>query len=741
MMRAATAGWLLALSATARSAAAEPAAPSDPPPAPAPPPSETAELDTVAMFGSAEEVPRVAGSAHRIGAEELERREDDDVHRVLARVPGVYVRGEDGYGLRPNIGLRGASSDRSKKVTLMEDGVLIAPAPYSAPAAYYFPMVTRMSAVEIFKGPSALRYGPHTVGGAVNLVSRPIPWGHRFGADVALGSEWYGKEHAYYGWGGDHGGLLVEAVRLHSRGFKELAGGAPTGFDKVEIVAKSRVHTRPDAQHYNEGFAKLVYASEVSDETYLGLADRDFRDNALRRYPASALDRMRWERWAAEVGHLFAMDRFTIRTTLYRQRLRRAWRKLNAFADGPSLFDVLGDPGGGQRAVFYDVLTGRADSASPGEALLVGTNDRRFVSEGIQSVASWRLPELGPIGQKLALGARLHHDEARRMHDEEGYLMRSAALVAGGAPNRVTADSTGSALALSAYVVDEIAIWRFVVTPGVRFELIGTDFEDRRTGVTQEGTQRAILPGVGALYRVVDELALLAGVHQGFSPVAPGQADNAAPELSVNYEAGARFGWQKLRAEAIGFFNDYSNLTGTCTFSSGCAAESLDEQFDGGEVSLFGIEASVGWEAEIGEGMRVPLDATYTFTRGEFRSSFTSDDPIYGDVRDGDELPYVPPHVASASAALLAPRWGVHASGTFTDAMRDRPGQGEIPEGQATDAHFVLDAGAFVKPLAQVQIYLKIDNVLDERAIVSRRPFGARPNRPRFVQLGVKVEL
>ena len=51
-----------------------------------------------------------------ISEQELDRYEATDIHQVLARVPGVYVRGEDGFGLRPNIGLRGANSDRSAKV-------------------------------------------------------------------------------------------------------------------------------------------------------------------------------------------------------------------------------------------------------------------------------------------------------------------------------------------------------------------------------------------------------------------------------------------------------------------------------------------------------------------------------------------------------------------------------------------------------------------------------------------------
>ena len=93
------------------------------------------------------------GSAHVVKDAQLRRFSYDDPHQVLLTVPGVYVRPEDGMGLRPNIGIRGANSDRSKKVTLMEDGVLVGPAPYSAPAAYYFPLIDRMRTVRVVKGP------------------------------------------------------------------------------------------------------------------------------------------------------------------------------------------------------------------------------------------------------------------------------------------------------------------------------------------------------------------------------------------------------------------------------------------------------------------------------------------------------------------------------------------------------------------------------------------------------------
>ncbi len=114
--------------------------------------------DEVTVSGT--KLSHTPGSAHIVSRKELDRQHYDDPHQVLTKVPGVYVRGEDGMGLRPNIGLRGVSSDRSKKIALMEDGILFAPAPYSAPAAYYFPLFDRMQSVRVIKGPGAIAFGP-----------------------------------------------------------------------------------------------------------------------------------------------------------------------------------------------------------------------------------------------------------------------------------------------------------------------------------------------------------------------------------------------------------------------------------------------------------------------------------------------------------------------------------------------------------------------------------------------------
>ena len=89
----------------------------------------TVERQKIEVIGGMSENIGTFLAPKRISKEQIEIRKFTDVTRALRQTTGVYVREEEGHGLRPNIGLRGTNPDRSKKVVIMEDGVLIGPAP------------------------------------------------------------------------------------------------------------------------------------------------------------------------------------------------------------------------------------------------------------------------------------------------------------------------------------------------------------------------------------------------------------------------------------------------------------------------------------------------------------------------------------------------------------------------------------------------------------------------------------
>ncbi len=153
----------------------------------------------VSIIGSKFKIKDIAGSAAYLDVQDIREQGVEDINRILRRVPGVNIREEDGYGLFPNISLRGVDPARASKVTIMEDGILMAPAPYSAPSAYYMPNTGRMSGIEVMKGSSQVKYGPHTTGGAINFLSTPIPTTQQVYSKSTFGMYNELRNHSYFG--------------------------------------------------------------------------------------------------------------------------------------------------------------------------------------------------------------------------------------------------------------------------------------------------------------------------------------------------------------------------------------------------------------------------------------------------------------------------------------------------------------------------------------------------------------
>jgi Fe(3+) dicitrate transport protein len=209
----------------------------------------------------------------------------------------------------------------------------------------------------------------------------------------------------------------------------------------------------------------------------------------------------------------------------------------------------------------------------------------------------------------------------------------------------------------------------------------------------------------------------------------------------VNYEAGLRFKQNALKAEAIGFFTDYENLLGADTFSAG-GGGALGDQFNGGGVHVSGLEAALRYDVSqllANSSYRYPITATYTYTQTEFQSSFNSSFSEWGNVREGDELPYIPPHQLYISAGVEQDDWAASVGMKYTDQMRTVAGSGALTENNSTDSSTVFDLNGEVEVVEGARLFGTVHNLFEEEYIAAARPAGLRPGAPQIVFVGLKA--
>ncbi len=699
------------------------------------------------ILGSKFKARNRTGSAYYISPEEIRRLGYTDINRMLKAVPGVNMYEEDGFGLRPNISLRGTKAERSERISIMEDGVLAAPAPYSAPAAYYFPNVARMEAIEVLKGSSQVQYGPFTTGGAINLVSTPIPNCFSGKANISYGSKNTFKSHTSVGSSWKHFGYMVEYLRYQSDGFKKYEDHAAKGFKRNDIIAKIRVKT-DHVKGVNHALElKFGYADENSDETYVGLSADDFKKTPFLRYPGSQMDKLKTDhrQWVATYLLTFS-NKSKITTNAYYNYFHRNWYKLNDVRAGitskekRSIADVLVDPETNIR--YFDILTGKTDREE--EALLVRANNRTYRSRGIQTRAEYRF-NLNEFFFDLEFGLRYHADEEDRFQWDDSYSMKNKKMVLfmegihGTNANRVT-----SANALAGYLLAKLRYDAWTVTAGLRYEdvdLLKKDYtkEDlARSGKVRIETPnhaRVLIPGVGLHYQLMPAASVFFGIHKGFAP--PSAELYQKPESSVNMELGTRVAIGNFRAELIGFYNNYSNMLGSDLAASGGAGTL--EQFNVGEARVKGAEFLVQYQPLPKNcNVRLPLQVSYTYTDTEIRNSFESHS--WGNVVRGDEIPYIFKHALNMQLGIECKWFYANIGARYNSDMRTSPGQGTIAEREKVPANLIFDASLNVFVNKYLTVRLNAINLTNRVYLTSRHPAGLRAGHPFGIYAGANVQ-
>lgn len=708
-------------------------------------------IGEVTIIGSQEQAQRIAGSAHYIGSEKLQQFAYSDIQRIAREVPGIAIQVEDGYGLRPNIGIRGVATERSGRITLLEDNVLIAPAPYSAPSAYYFPTVGRLNAIEVVKGPAAITQGPYTIGGALNMVSTPIPSEMSGNIVTEAGQDSTYRVHATYGGRTDSGfGFLLETHQWQSDGFQSIDRGSnDTGLDVEDYTIKLS-YAPMNSPHAIE--LKLQTTDQDSNQSYLGLTDNDFSNSAFRRYGVSELDNIETEHEQQILRYNYEFsDSLDVSVTAYNNEHQRNWFKTEGIDfDGSataedfsrtSWFNVIQAINSGSSLNGFapeqlqSILDGTSDTAAG--SIQLRSNDREYFSRGVQLGLSWNGSVVNTL-HDVEFGIRFHEDEEDRLQRNSSYSQTNGALVLddlgilGNAGNRVQ-----EAEAVSIHIHDNIQIGDWTLSPGLRYE----DIEQKRTRYTdgelrtfrdsRSNDTQVFLPGLGVLYQVSDSLSLLGGVHKGFT--APSNSPNVDEETALNYELGFRYNNGSLSTELVGFLSDYDNILGECTSSSGsdCA---IGDAFNGDAATVAGLELLVNANLASGSDYRIPVSLSYTHIDGEFDTSI-ADTAFFGLVNEGDPLPYLPENQFLASVGFEKNNWATYLTGNYVDEVCVRASCNAF---EKTDDTFTVDISANYQFSSALTFYGRIENLTSEEDILGRHPYGARPNKDRTVTAGLR---
>lgn len=668
--------------------------------------AEPAAYPEVVVVGSSENRDKLPGSAQSVDKKTLEASRPFTASEVLRKLPGVNVRDEEGLGLRPNVGFRGLNPTRSTKVTLLEDGLPAAYAPYGDNASYYHPPIDRFERVEALKGVGQLRFGPQTIGGVINYIT-PEP-SQELGGFVSIAG---GNRNFFDGKVRLTGrGALFDYTRKQGQGARDNTYSTLNDANLKAVVRFADKHALT---------IKGNAYTEDSQVTYSGITEAE-RSNFGLRYNPFKNDRFVGRRFAGSALHEVLLGSARLATGLYYSYFTRDWwRQSSSTTDNQGGVVAARNAGSAINVDAINSVQGRL---------------RNYTTKGVESRVSVPYAALG-LDNTLEAGLKAHFElQDRRQVNGVTPLARDGALVEN---NERKTD------AYSGFVMHRFGYGAFALTPALRYERVASERTDRLTGARGRDSLGRWIPGLGATWSPISALTLFAGAHRGFAPprtediiAGAGTQTDVGPEDSTNVEAGLRARPTATSNVDLTFFrNDFDRLIAVGSIAGGSTP------LADGKALFQGIELSGQYAHATGLYTR----AAYTWLEtAEQTTAFRQvvGGAVIAGSSAGNRQPYAPEHLLTAALGWEGGGLDANLESVFVDeqyANFSNTRQTAASGQSGTIPSYVVWNAAVnytIKPW-NATLFLTVKNLFDKDYIIDRTR-GILPGSPRLVQGGVK---
>jgi Fe(3+) dicitrate transport protein len=678
------------------------------------------------------------GSVGLVGSKELEQVAPVSGNEIFRRISGIHVVDEEGAGLRMNLSIRGLDPDRSRSVLVLEDGVPVTLNPYGEPELYYTPLIDRMAGVEVLKGSGQLLFGPQTIGGVVNYITKDPSLQPEGRVKLTVGDFGYISGLASYGV--THGNVGIQVNYSHKQANK-------LGYTKFNVHDFSTKLKFTLSEKTTLGI-KVGYYNEQSNATYIGLTQQMYASGNQDFVLMAPDDNLNIRRTSISATHQYrASSRLQLNTTIYAYTTERDWQRQD-FSTSKTTTNLSG------------IVWG--DTAIAGGAIYMRNQNahrnRAFTVLGVE-------PRLKYAHQLFNMQAVLQ--AGIRFHTEQAKEQRINGKKADAKSGELVEDEVRSGQAFSAFVQQTLTASTYITfNAGARIEYydynrsiyrntftIGGVSSVKDTNIKAGQAISSVLPGIGMNLNLSKFNTVFAGIHRGFAPPRVKDAISTQGEVylldaeqSWNIELGTRGRVNKLLEYEVTLFRmDFSNQIIPVAESAGGTGSGL---VNGGKTLHQGIEGSyvfnIGqlWHSKT---MYVwKSNATFTqatFSQDRFVKEGTNSINI-----NGNRTPYAPIYnVTSSLSALTTFGLGAQATATFTGMQYTDMLNTVLPSADGRigqlPAYQLYDATLFYTiPKTKVTFNVAVKNITNERYISSRRPQGIRVGNPRFISAGIDVK-
>ncbi len=693
--------------------------------------NQAEDIEVVKVLGILpQRTEALAGSFSIIDEEDLRQRRPISNLERMRLIPGINVVADGSMGFDTNIGFRGQNPRRSAKAMIMEDGVPLQLAPYTDPVVHYTTPSAVVNMIEVVKGAGQILYGPQTLGGAINFVTRPVPRSTPIAGEITsvFGNQNHRMLHASLGGGNDNGGIMVDISNNKGDGI----------FDGSDFDVKDyRIKAEFDLSEQQTIGLKIVHTNDRRNQTENYLSIDEYARDPFK-HPTVELDEWEQDRDFVQLSHNYrANDNFTLRTTAYyTESFRNGLRGSNSAREVDGSFearlrncDVVGDTNGDGRVTVSDIGNIDIDVCGGRHA------PRQYYTSGIESRADFNHTLFG-YDNTAIVGIRYHDESAHRQQvfatNKAERLDYELALENDSANTRE--GTFLEAEAISYFAQNTIYIGDWSISPGLRIEDVTSSDQDEFTLNIEELSYTEFLPSLGVSWAGIQGTTIFAGVHSGISPARADrefteEGGRAEPEESTLFEIGFRSDYfTGVSASATLFHNDISNTI-----------VDLGETFENsGESEQQGLELAG----------RVDFKDIYSldnniYVSGAYTNVWSAKYVKAREPEDnGNRMQYSPKHMLNLDLGYehsngLHARIGVqHVGEQFVDDSNTVIENGRGTEG-LIPSHTVWNATVnFDVQNTGITLFASVENLFDKQYLASRNE-GKLPGRERLISAGV----